>query len=289
MRHAALLALYASGVLCLPREDPPRKVRTCALGNGDCRRRLDEQAALVAWESLRRDRFANISMYHHGFGPRPLAFDRLNVRRRNRYGTSQRIDMALERSLGMMRHPLSTLPGARRVYIDLGARNPVGVGSSIDFFRRQYPAGEAFEVYAFEADWRFASEYKNLSNVTLVQAAVASFDGDCFFSKGSSVVSSMSRHQRGDDVKVTCVSLLRWLKEHLKPEDLVVMKMDVEKAEFKLVEQLLKHQSTARLVDEMMIECHHEERGGYGPHTYRECVEMFNAMQSAGVWMHEWF
>ena len=184
MRHAALLALYASGVLCLPREDPPRKVRTCALGNGDCRRRLDEQAALVAWESLRRDRFANISMYHHGFGPRPLAFDRLNVRRRNRYGTSQRIDMALERSLGMMRHPLSTLPGARRVYIDLGARNPVGVGSSIDFFRRQYPAGEAFEVYAFEADWRFASQYKNVSNVTLVQAAVASFDGDCFLVKG---------------------------------------------------------------------------------------------------------
>ena len=75
MRHAALLALYASGVLCLPREDPPRKVRTCALGNGDCRRRLDEQAALASWR-LRRYAPAPPMVQkrtgHHEVGPTTL-------------------------------------------------------------------------------------------------------------------------------------------------------------------------------------------------------------------------
>ena len=99
----------------------------------------------------------------------------------------------------------------------------------------------------------------------------------------------MSPHQRGDDVSVTCVSLVRWLRQHVKPEDLVVMKMDVEKAEFKLAEQLLKHPSTARLIDEMMLECHHEETWGNGPHKYVEYVEMFEALQGAGLWIHEWF
>ena len=99
----------------------------------------------------------------------------------------------------------------------------------------------------------------------------------------------MSRHQRGGDVSVKCVSLMRWLKHHVKPEDLVVMKMDIEKGEFKLAQQLLKHPSTARLIDEMMLECHHEETSGNGPHKYVECVEMFEALQGAGLWMHEWF
>ena len=37
------------------------------------------------------------------------------------------------------------------------------------------------------------------------------------------------------------------------------MKMDVEKAEFELLPALLKSPKTARLVDELMLECHHAE------------------------------
>ena len=257
----------------------------------------------VAWESLQPDRFSNISTFHHGFGPHPVFWDRANLELRKQLGVTvngphshqhepsreARLHLALDRSLGTLRSPSTTLPGARRVFIDLGARNPVGSGSSIDFFRREYPEGETFEVYAFEADTRFAPMYEGMPNVTLVQGAVASFDGDCYFSGESAVGSSMSPHQRGGDVSVKCVSLMRWLKHHVKPEDLVVMKMDIEKGEFKLAQQLLKHPSTARLIDEMMLECHHEETWGNGPHKYVECVEMFEALQGAGLWMHEWF
>ena len=264
--------------------------------------RTIQSAHHVAWESLQPDRFSNISTYHHGFGPHPVFWDRANLERRKQLGVTKgskiqhyelsrdaRLHLALDRSLGTLRSPSTTLPGARRVFIDLGARNPVGSGSSIDFFRREYPEGETFEVYAFEADKRFAPMYEGMPNVTLVQGAVASFDGDCYFSGESAVGSSMSPHQRGGDVSVKCVSLMRWLKHHVKPEDLVVMKMDIEKGEFKLAQQLLKHPSTARLIDEMMLECHHEETSGNGPHKYVECVEMFEALQGAGLWMHEWF
>ena len=44
-----------------------------------------------------------------------------------------------------------------------------------------------------------------------------------------------------------------------------------------------------RLIDEMMIECHHKETYEQGPHEYKECVDMFRRLQAAGIWMHEWF
>ena len=100
----------------------------------------------------------------------------------------------------------------------------------------------------------------------------------------------MSRQPRDrTDVRVRCVDLLKWLQHHVKPQDLVVMKMDVERAEFDIVPALLANPMTARLIDELMLECHHQETWDAGPHKYRECVEMFHSMQAAGIWMHEWF
>ena len=261
----------------------------------------------VSWESTEIDRFQNLSFFHHGFGPRPVYWDRSNMERRvgwkhawakeltrtsaidHDLGRTARINIAYDRSLGALRHPSTTLPGARRIYIDLGARNPTGPKASIEYFQREYPGGSTFYVYAFEADKRFKPMYKGLPNTTYIEAAVATFDGDCFFSKDSSVKSSMSMTQRGNDVATKCVDLVKWLHHHVKPTDLVVMKMDVEKAEFELVAELLKSPKTARLIDELMLECHHAETYDLPPATYRDCLEMFRSLQAAGIWTHEWF
>ena len=36
----------------------------------------------VAWESTEQNRFQNLSFFHHGFGPRPVYWDRSNKERR---------------------------------------------------------------------------------------------------------------------------------------------------------------------------------------------------------------
>ena len=261
----------------------------------------------VAWESTEMNRFQNLSFFHHGFGPRPVYWDRSNTERRvgwkhawdgmltrssksdHDLGRTARTDLSYDRSLGALRHPSTVLPGARRIYIDLGARNPKGKGASIEYFQREYPGGSTFYVYAFEADKRFRPMYKGLPNTTYIEAAVSTFDGDCYFSKDSSSASSMSKTQRGNDVATTCVDFVKWLHHHVKPSDLVVVKMDIERAEFDLIPALLKSPKTARLIDEMMLECHHAETWGFPLATYADCLEMYRALQSAGLWVHEWF
>ena len=148
-------------------------------------------------------------------------------------GRTARINIAYDRSLGALRHPSTTLPGARRIYIDLGARNPTGHGASIEYFQREYPGGSTFYVYAFEADKRFKPMYKGLPNTTYIEAAVATFDGDCNFSKS---LPWRARCRRRSEATTWQRSARpgKWL-HRVKPTDLVVMKMDVEKAEFELV------------------------------------------------------
>ena len=73
---------------------------------------------------------------------------------------------------------------------------------------------------------------------------------------------------------------MKWLHHHVKPTDLVAMKMDVEKAEFELVAELLKSPKTARPIDEPMLECHHAETRDLPPATYRDCLEMFRSLQA---------
>ena len=261
----------------------------------------------VAWESTEQNRFQNLSFFHHGFGPRPVYWDRSNKERRvgwkhawegmltrsstsdHDLGRTARTDLSYDRSLGALRHPSTVQPGARRIYIDLGARNPKGHEASIEYFQRQYPGGSTFYVYAFEADSRFKPMYKGLPNTTYIDAAVATFDGECYFTKDLRMSNSMSRTQQGNDLGIKCVDLVKWLHHHVKPEDLVVMKMDVEKAEFELLPALLKSPKTARLVDELMLECHHAETWDLPPATYGDCLEMFRSLQAAGIWTHEWF
>ena len=281
-----------------------------SFGDGWVSDHLGKQGAVVdptqvPWESLQADRFENISHYHPGFWPFPVYWDRANDRtgwhlgpwmrataypgtaHDHRDGRASRLNIAMDRSLGALRHPRTIQTGASRIYIDLGAREPSG---SVESFRRGYPGGADFSVFAFEADKTFAPMYKQLKNVTFIQAAISTFDGDCFFSQASDRASSMTKERkRKGDVGIHCVDLLQFLQHHVKPQDLVVLKMDIERAEFDIVSELLAYPAAARLIDEMMIECHHKETYEQGPHEYKECVDMFRRLQAAGIWMHEWF
>ena len=291
----------------------------------------------VPWESLARDRFNRVSWAHHGFAPRPVLRDKVDTRDQRAHdariaackeqpGAAQRaqcyrarsnlaimsrinarLRTSMARSLGSLRNPRSKKHGARLVYVDLGAREP---NSSILTFVRDYPHGDIFdELVAFEADARFAPLYASSNPlgaasaqpITLVPGAVATFEGECFFSRNSSLRAHMS--PSGDFVAnadprkaqanfmepARCLDFPKWLRANVAPRDLVVVKMDLEGTEFELVPQLLRDGDTLRLIDELFIECHHLETWSNGPHRYAECLEMYRALQDAGVWTHEWF
>ena len=183
----------------------------------------------------------------------------------------------------------------RLIYIDLGANSP---GSSIWKFVHHYPQGARYEVVAFEADPQWAPHYTAAScaswNVSMncetfrFHAAAAGVNDTVsyFASKGASIGrSAKSRPDALHSVPVQTVDFGRWLTENVRHEDFVVCKMDIELAEFEVLPALLRTPSTLRLLDELMVECHHYETWHVGPHTYKQCLGLYQALLAEGVWV----
>ncbi|KAK1426513.1 hypothetical protein QVD17_15187 [Tagetes erecta] len=87
-----------------------------------------------------------------------------------------------------------------------------------------------------------------------------------------------------------------WLKRTVSEKDYVVMKMDVEGAEFDLIPRLVETGAIC-MVDEMFLECHYNRwqkccpgvRSPKYAKTYGECLGLFESLRDRGVLVHQWW
>jgi len=125
------------------------------------------------------------------------------------------------------------------------------------------------------------------NNSMYIQKAVSMKDGNCFFSKDSSQSAHMSHVKTKWELK--CVDFKNWLDHNVPHSALAVAKMDIEKTEFELIPYLLQYPDTFRRIDELYLECHHTETWGHRPHSYSECLKLFEDIRKIGIVVHEWF
>ena len=208
-----------------------------------------------------------------------------------------RLNRSWAASLGNVWHLNNRSVGGvtnRRIYLDLGANAPE---TSVLPFVHKYPVGEQFELVAFEADPTWLPSYRpplcnaSCEGIKLVQAVVGLNETISYVaSHGLSVGRSASPiPDKIHTVPVMTVDIRRWLVENVRHEDFVVMKMDIERAEFAILPALLHEPSVLRLIDELFVECHHLETWDNGPHLRRECLALYDKLQAAGVWTHDWY
>ena len=161
----------------------------------------------------------------------------------------------------------------RVVLLDLGAKT---YQSSVKWFLVNYP-GRFNEVYAFEKNRNvFHVPNENKSEVD-----------------GTSVVlieSTVGTKNTSSSVDIADF-MLNAIK--LQLQDMVVMKMDIEGAEW----QVLKHledSGVLDLVDELLVEMHyhHPVMAGFGwnqfPKTLNETNEYFKHLRKRGLYVHPW-
>ena len=161
----------------------------------------------------------------------------------------------------------------RVVLLDLGAKT---YQSSVKWFLVNYP-GRFHEVYAFEKNRNvFHVPNKNKSEVD-----------------GTSVVlieSTVGTKNTSSSVDIADF-MLNAIK--LQLQDMVVMKMDIEGAEW----QVLKHLEDSNvldLVDELLVEMHyhHPAMAGMGwdqfPKTLNETNEYLEHLRKRGLYVHPW-
>ncbi|KAL2899341.1 putative methyltransferase YodH [Bienertia sinuspersici] len=220
--------------------------------------------------------------------------------------------IALKRNLRNVKYLTSMVDisfKSRYAYIDVGARS---YGSSIgSWFRKRYPKqNKTFEIYAIEADKDFHDEYRAKKGVTLLPYAAWVKNETLFFeinrepTKKNEEYRGMGRIQPVQSSsnfmvnvdKIKGFDFAEWLKSEFKEKDFVIMKMDVEGAEFHLIPRLIETGAIC-LIDEIFLECHYNRwqkccpgiRSPKYEKTYDQCLNLFSSLRKRGVVVHQWW
>jgi len=248
--------------------------------------------------------------------------------RRDTSPTNKWISWLASDSVMYKPHQLLCEPAFPRfIYLDVGAASyDASVG---EWFRKIYPGHERFSITAFEADILGGKTvtFKKHPEVELLKVAAwienTTLD---FISEGygahlvldnltaqreAGVKVDLSRLGEKKQVKrlirVPAVDIADFLKRRVVKEDYVVMKMDVEGAESKLIPHLLAS-GVAELIDEFFAELHappapssvmfgkEEVQNGTwlrkplaSGYTEETVLELVRSLRSAGVYAHQWY
>ena len=218
----------------------------------------------------------------------------------------------------------------RRIYVDLGAN--LYESSIGNWFRASYPDAGTYKVYAFEAEHKYDDSYAGHPDVTLLHYAVSTANGTIpwghMVKKGGRTRSGFalgpggrrrlgsghmakkggrtrsgfalggggrrlgSSHNLVQDGTRPAIDIADWLRRTVRPDDFVVVKMDIEGAEYDVVPHLLR-EKVADLIDELFLEIHTETNtcckpphdvGRHRP----DAMRLLQSLRDAGVYAHEW-
>jgi FkbM family methyltransferase len=152
-----------------------------------------------------------------------------------------------------------------RIFVDCGGYD----GCSVLQFLSRRPA---FQAITFEPNPAFWGYY-GLIPTRLVRKAVAAHDGTVEFTvdpldgDGSSIVPAKSvvfdgslPNERCPRLTVPCVDLSRFLAATVRPGDTLCLKLDVEGAEYAILEKMIED-GTIDLVSELFVEFHWDRCG----------------------------
>lgn len=151
----------------------------------------------------------------------------------------------------------------RYVFVDGGAH----LGETITDFRLSlrrflYP----WDVYSFEANPALVPRIARFPHVTVLGQAIWIEDGSVEFYVAETTPSSsiLSTKQTGGlakvPIRVPSIDFGAWLRRNFTQEDFLLVKLDIEGAEYEVLEQMLRDGSVD-LVDEFLIEFHNRKVG----------------------------
>jgi FkbM family methyltransferase len=154
----------------------------------------------------------------------------------------------------------------RRVFIDCGGHQ----ATSVRFFKAVYPDAESYEIYSFEANPNFRRYFEEHNEVKMHNVAVWTVDGEIKFYSNDGGASSVIKEKAklgGFDknkLSVPCIDFSGWIKNNIDITDYVVLKMDIEGAEYDVLDRMVD-QGTIDYVDRLYIEWHCAKTGGQIP------------------------
>jgi FkbM family methyltransferase len=208
----------------------------------------------------------------------------------------------------------------KRYFLNLGAQN---YESSTKWFIENYPTMNEldWEIHAFECDPKRRSGYEENPKIKLHQEAIGDSDGyQMLIGSGTMgrIIKSygifdilLAKYKK--TVKVQTIDFVKWLKDNISKDDFVLIKMDIEGVEFKVLPRIIEN---SEYVNEMFIEFHYNRwmkpqkeikdnwikagkpRYYNPPHkklrhphfkvTYSECHALLLKLREKNIYAHWW-
>jgi len=167
-----------------------------------------------------------------------------------------------------MRRPFrdhSVVPRRRHVFIDCGGND----GCSIRRFMSEFDRRGCFEMVTFEPNQAYRACYSSFPRHRLIEAAVHDRDGlrDFFLDREDGDGSTLFPHKLTREsggygtldaehpVTVKTIDLSNWMLENTQASDYVILKLDVEGAEYDILEKILRDRTVERL-NHLFVEWH---------------------------------
>lgn len=184
---------------------------------------------------------------------------------------------------------------SRRVYLDLGAN---AFHTSVQWFSRMYPC-DFTEVHAFEVS-------PNLFNIPV------GFNEETNWAPENPHSYRVKQQPQVPDWMVkriklyntyvsdadgdNSINITRWIKEDLKltKDDAVVVKMDIEGAEWPILQRWLLDPEMAEIIDELFVEVHYHHNSmldfhwGLFSHSREEALRLMASLRAKGFFIHAW-
>lgn len=148
----------------------------------------------------------------------------------------------------------------KRVFIDVGYNK----GQSIDHFIRIVPDYDEYEIHAFEPDsrnFRHFDKHQDRCNIQFHKEVVWVFDGEVTFHISRESFGNTVIKEKGnliDSKMLPCVDLVKFIKDNYTIEDYIILKLDIEGGEYKLLQHMIDTQCMA-YIDELFVEFHKDK------------------------------
>jgi FkbM family methyltransferase len=150
----------------------------------------------------------------------------------------------------------------KKVFIDLGANN----GSSIELFLNRIDNSNEFEIHSFECNPQlFEVCKKKFPNLNIYNKGASTYDGKSKFYLGTNpalLASSLRADKTTGNINydkpiiVEVVDISKFITENFSKDDYIILKMDIEGAEYDILPKMLSEGLFDGYVNELYGEWH---------------------------------
>lgn len=162
----------------------------------------------------------------------------------------------------------------KKVFVDCGGHQGQSVRGflySLGFKHIEDPT--EFTIYSFEPNPAVSEKYRDREDIVFSDAAVWIYDGEIDFYVDShiwagipSLGSTLIREKDSGDLnfdnplKVKCIDLSKWIMDNFDKDDFIIVKMDIEGGEYKILNKMIEDDSIS-YINELRMDWHSHKIG----------------------------